>query len=423
MLYCDNCLYKGVIRGMGDFGLMPEGFRLKRLADIRASLYARLSLITDPDTGESLNVDFDENDPLVQILDATIEANAEAWMQLENVVRFLDPDAATGVVQSASVQVNGITRREATVSTVELQLTGTPGTIIQLGQRVSDPVQIVTFVTTADITLDGSGAGTVTALSEITGAVPAQAGTLTNILTPINGWSSVVNLLDANPGALEESDSALRARRARTTEAPSQSTSEAIFSALSNIPGTEFVRLLVNDTLITDARGLPGKSIAAVLQGGNDQVIAETLFLRTATGVGYFGNTSMTITDRRGINNEIRWIRPSPVELFVAINTTVNDLRQFGTDGVSRMIDAILSYAQDGAAGLGIDIGFQQIGFLPGESVSASRLYTPVNSVPGHIVNSIQLGLSSLTINMATVPINFDQIATFDSTRIFINVS
>jgi len=408
---------------MGDFGLMSDGFRLKRLADIRASIYARLSLITDPDSGESLNTDFDENDPIVQILDATIEANAEAWMQLENVVRFLDPDAATGVVQSASVQINGINRRAATASRVDLQLTGTPGTIIQLGQRVSDPMQVVTFVTTAPITLGGVGVGVVPALAELTGPIPAQTGTLTNILTPVSGWASVVNLQDATPGELEESDSILRARRARTTEAPSQSTSEAIFSALSNIPGAEFVRLLVNNTLATDSRGIPGKSIAAVLQGGDDQLIAETLFLRTATGVGYFGNTARVITDRQGIDNQVRWIRPTPVPVFIAINLTINDMRQFGADGVDRIIEAILVYAQNGAATLGVTTGFRQTGFLPGDNINVSRLYTPLNSIPGHIVTNIMVGLSSLTINSSDLPINFDQIAALDSSRIFINVS
>jgi len=408
---------------MGDFGLMSDGFRLKRLADIRASIYARLSLITDPDSGESLNTDFDENDPIVQILDATIEANAEAWMQLENVVRFLDPDAATGVVQSASVQINGINRRAATASRVDLQLTGTPGTIIQLGQRVSDPMQVVTFVTTAPITLGGVGVGVVPALAELTGPIPAQTGTLTNILTPVSGWASVVNLQDATPGELEESDSILRARRARTTEAPSQSTSEAIFSALSNIPGAEFVRLLVNNTLATDSRGIPGKSIAAVLQGGDDQLIAETLFLRTATGVGYFGNTARVITDRQGIDNQVRWIRPTPISVFIAINLTINDMRQFGADGVDRIIEAILAYAQNGAAALGVTTGFRQTGFLPGGNINVSRLYTPVNSIPGHVVTNITVGLSSLTINSSDLPINFDQIAALDSSRIFINVS
>jgi len=408
---------------MTDFGLMSDGFRLKRLADIRASIYARLSLITDRDSGESLNTDFDENDPLVQILDAVIEANAEAWMQLENVVRFLDPDAATGVVQSASVQINGINRRAATASRVDLQLTGTPGTIIQLGQRVSDPMQVITFVTTMPITLSGAGVGVVPALAEVTGPVPAQTATLTNILTPVAGWVSVVNLQDAILGELEESDSILRARRARTTEAPSQSTSEAIFSALSNIPGAEFVRLLVNSTFTTDARGIPGKSIAAVLQGGDDQLIAETLFLRTAAGVGYFGNTARVITDRQGIDNQVRWIRPTPVPVFIAINLTINDMRQFGADGVDRIIEAILVYAQNGAATLGVTTGFRQTGFLPGDNINVSRLYTPLNSIPGHIVTNIMVGLSSLTINSSDLPINFDQIAALDSSRIFINVS
>jgi len=183
------------------------------------------------------------------------------------------------------------------------------------------------------------------------------------------------------------------------------------------------VRLLVNSTFTTDARGIPGKSIAAVLQGGDDQLIAETLFLRTATGVGYFGNTARVITDRQGIDNQVRWIRPTPVPVFIAINLTINDMRQFGADGVDRIIEAILVYAQNGAATLGVTTGFRQTGFLPGDNINVSRLYTPLNSIPGHIVTNIMVGLSSLTINSSDLPINFDQIAALDSSRIFINVS
>jgi hypothetical protein len=51
------------------------------------------------------------------------------------------------------------------------------------------------FSTEVQITLDGAGNGSVFANSITTGPISALSGTITEIDTPITGWSSVNNLI------------------------------------------------------------------------------------------------------------------------------------------------------------------------------------------------------------------------------------
>lgn len=55
-----------------------------------------------------------------------------------------------------------------------------------------------------------------------------------------------------------------------------------------------------------------------------------------------------------------------------------------------------------------------------GDDVIYSRLYTPINSVPGHAVNSLEVSTDGVTWTTANIDILFNQIATLESANIFI---
>ena len=63
----------------------------------------------------------------------------------------------------------------------------------------------------------------------------APAATLTKIDTPIFGWQTASNPLDAVPGRDEETDEKLRLRRRASTSTPGQAIIEPVYGALSNI--------------------------------------------------------------------------------------------------------------------------------------------------------------------------------------------
>jgi uncharacterized phage protein gp47/JayE len=408
---------------MATYGINSDGFLLKRLADIKADLETQLELITDPDTGETLQIDFDEDDPWIQSINVLAANNALTWEMLQLVYTQFDPAQAVGAALSGLVQLNALTRKFGKPSTIPISLTGTAGTLIPAGQLISDSQQNVTYKTDQDITLDGAGTGVGTASSVENGAFVSLTGTITTILTPITGWDTVTNTADSTPGNPTETDEELRARRNLSTESPSQSPVEALYGNLRQLEGVDFVRVYVNNTLSVDARGIPAKTVAPVVVGGLDQDIAETLFLRTPVGIDYFGTDSYVITDTQGENYTIKWIRPTAIDIEVQIDVTVTDPNTWPADGADKIKAAIIAYAAGGAPALGVDTGFEDLGFVPGEDVTQSRLYTPVNSVPGHKVTRLELADIPNPVGTADVVIAYNEVAAFDSVNITVNVT
>lgn len=405
------------------YGLTPTGFRIKRLADIRADVYDRLRAIRDPVTGEALDLP-DEDDPVAQIADIFSEALATGWEQLENVARLYDPDGAVGPVQSVQVQLNGLRRRNGTASTVALTLTGTTGTVVPAGSQVAPEDQMPIFATDAAATIGADGTATVEATATAIGPTAADAGTLVSILEPVTGWTAVTNPAAAVVGTAQEPDQTLRRRRDVSTSLPAQSTTDSIFAALRAIDGVTAVRVRVNDGLASNTLGLPGKSIAAIVRGGADEEIARTLYLRTPVGIGYHGDERLFVVDEQGIDHEIQWIRPTAVPVHISVSVRRDDPDLFGADGADRIRQAIITWAAEGTEPLtGSETTFRQTGIQPGEGVSLTRLYTPINSVRGHVVTSLTIGTAANALAAADIDIGFDQIADFAAARITVNVT
>lgn len=408
---------------MADYGINDQGFLAKRLRDVLDDLEASLEEIVDPDTGETLQIDFDEDDPWIQSINVLAANNASTWEMLQMVYTQFDPSQAVGAALSGLVQINALTRRFGTPSTLQIDVTGTIGTVIPAGQQISDDQQNVIYVTDEEVTIGVTGTESTTASSIENGAFVSLTGTIDTILTPVSGWDSVTNTADSTIGSAEETDEELRARRNLSTESPSQSPVEAVYGNLRQLEGVTFARVLVNNTLVTDGNGIPAKTMAAVIVGGDDEEIANVLFLRSPVGLDFFGTDSFVVTDTQGETYTMRWIRPTAVPIAIEIDITVIDTGTYPVDGDDQIKAAILAYAAGGAPALGIDEGFEDLGIVPGEDVTLSRLYTPINSVPGHKVTRLEISADPAPVGSADVPIDFDEVAEFDSGLITIAVS
>ncbi len=405
------------------FGLTPQGFNTKRLADVIEEAEENLSTLSDPSSGQTLDPDFSSNDPGMQLVKVPLDGVAEAWAALQLVADQYDPNNASGPLLASLVQLNGITKDDGTPSTAPVLLTGTVGTLITKGQLVTDEEQANFWTTDTDVILDGSGQGTTTVSSQVLGAVAAPVGTINTISTSVDGWSTVSNTAAATAGETEESDENLRTRRSQSTLAPSATPAESLWANIRNLTGVSFVRVLSNRTLVTDANGIPGKSIAAVVVGGDDTEVAKVLLSRTSDAANWHGTTTINFTDQQGEPYSVSFIRPSDLDIFVEVDVTVTNTGVWPSNGADKIKQAIVTYSVEGAPGLGIDDGFKELGFLPGVDIETSRLYTPINSVPGHRITGLRVGTSASPSATVSIPVAFNQQSRFDTTRIVVNVS
>ena len=189
-----------------------------------------------------------------------------------------------------------------------------------------------------------------------------------------------------------------------------------------SLDDVDFVRAYQNSTLSTDGRGIPAKTIAVVAVGGDDDEIGLTIFEQLALGVDTFGTTTINLPDIQGIIYPIKFSRPAEIDIFVKVNVTVVDSSLWPSDGIDLIKAAILLYASGNPTALGITSGFDRDGYVPGDTVYASELYVPVNSVLGTKITSIFVGVSAPAA-ADSVATDWDEIANFLSTNIDVVVS
>ncbi|WP_432513777.1 baseplate J/gp47 family protein [Klebsiella pneumoniae] len=277
-----------------------------------------------------------------------------------SVYRSFSPATALGDALTSNVKINGITRRAATNSTVDLLLTGTVGTTITNGS-VRDTNSVVwNLPATVVIGSDGTVVATATCVNS--GAVAAVAGSVNGINTPTRGWASVTNPLAATVGVAAETDAELRVRQSQSVALASLTPFDAVDGAIANVEGVTRHKLFENDTETTDANGLPAHSISAIVEGGDATSIANTIRSVKGQGVSTYGTTAVIVTDKYGNPYTIRFSRPINVPVYVSI--TLKALTGYSSEVGDEIKAAVASYINSLAIG---------------DSVLLSRVYSPAN--------------------------------------------
>jgi uncharacterized phage protein gp47/JayE len=363
-------------------GLTPEGLVIETTPEIRDAM--------DEDArgafGKSLPLS--DQDLHGQVHGIMAERFGDLWQLLQVVFGKFDPDQATGVLLEIICSITGTERRPAFPSSVVLTLTGNPGTLVNAGSRVStestgkefeteDPATIVVLTSwvgstaytlgqrrtndgfawvvtvpgtsaasggplEADVDEDGlvvdggtltwrlmgegTGAVDVDAVATLNGPTVALSGDLTEIETPISGWDGVINLLDADEGALEEKDEDLRVRREQELARAGTGPVDAIRADLLNpntLPGITSVTVFNNPTDNT-VDGMPPHSVEALIQGGEDAAIFAQLLASVAGGIQTHGNQTGSVADSQGVSHTVKFSRPVPIDIWVDITVEVD---------------------------------------------------------------------------------------------------
>lgn len=385
------------------FGLSDTGFLRKRLEDILADKNAAVTDVFGPD------INLTPQSPDGQINGTLSESDADLWELAEAVYNAFNPSAATGNALSALVQINGITRAAATPSSVSLDLTGTNTTVIPAGSLVSTASGLQ-YATDAEATI-AAGVAVVGATAVVPGATVSLTGTITTIVNPIVGWATVNNPSDATVGTDEETDAALRIRRAQSVAFASQALFESLFSAVAQLEGVIQTVVLENDTNATDGNGQPAHSVQVLVEGGDDDEIGEAIFNEKCVGITTVGSTTIAVIDNIGGSHDINFQRPTIVPIYVIVNLTTDGT--YPGNGDDLITQAIIDFSEGQlAAG-------QRQGI--GDDVINSRLYTPINSIPGHTIDSLFIGIAPAPASSADLVIDFDELAQFLSGNIIVN--
>lgn len=309
------------------------------------------------------------------------------------------PVTAQGVGLSRNVKINGITRRAATHSTVDLVLVGQAGTLISNGIATDSLNQKWLIPVT---TIPGPGTITVTATASDVGAINAGANTITNIFTPTLGWQTVNNPAAATPGVAVESDAELRLRQIQSTANPSLTVLEGTIGAVANVTGVTAVRGYENDTGATDANGIPAHKFSIVASGGDSVAVAQAIADHKTPGTGTYGTTPELVFDSHGMPIIINFFRPTIVTIGVEVTIAADDT--YSSDFATLIKQAV--------AGVVNSFGI-------GNEVLITKLYAPAylnGSAPGQTYDLVGIRIKKNAGSFGTinVPILFNEQAFCD---------
>ena len=260
---------------------------------------------------------------------------------------------------------------------------------------------------------DGTAAVDATFTAQVPGPFAALTGQITSIESPVSGWLSVRNMADAAVGAYVETDAALRNRRESELAGRGNGPVPAIRADILKVgQGTANPVLdcivFENYTDVVDVNGIPPHSFEAVVLGGLDADIRQTIFDTKPAGIRPHGTVSGTVTDSTGISHIIKFTRPTTYSIWIEIDVTYNAAR-WPLDGNAQVNAAILAALTPAN------------GYTLGKNVTVWGIGAAVDVVPGVLnVTSIRLGTAPAPVGVVDIPIGIREVALFDSARILV---
>lgn len=380
------------------YGLQPTGFSLKSFDEIKTELELALSTVF----GE---IDVSPESQFGQLMAAFGEAAALIWQGQQALYSNSDPRTAGGTGLDNLASLINLTRKEATYTEVVVRFTGTNGTNVP---ATTTRVQIDNgeiFYTLSSGTVSG-GFVDITCRAVNIGNIKAFAGTITQLVTPISGITSVTNPADPTvQGQDRENDDRFRARRNLMFQALGLRSAPALKAAMLELDAVTDAYVFENNTDTLDSSGLLPHSIEVVVTGGDDAEIAAEIYRLKASGVQTNGNTTETVNDSEGNPLDINFSRPEEVEIYLTINLKYDPATYIPSVADATVEEAIIEFVNS-------DI-------KQGSEVRASRFIPAVFSIPGVLEVSMPLiGLSPSPTLSDTLEFDVREIPVFDTSRI-----
>lgn len=313
------------------------------------------------------------------------------------------------------VTINGLVRKSASYSTVTLTLTGLPYT--QITNGVVQSAAGDRFDLPANVTLGQTGTVTVVATAEDEGSIEALANTITTIVTPTYGWLTVNNPSPANVGQPIETTQELIQRQQASVALPSQTPKAGIEAGIYSVEGVTDFKVYENDThdtVVYDTAtniGGPANSITCVVEGGNDNNIAQQIDLRKTPGCYTEGDVEIDVYDSSGSENKIRFFRPAYTDIYAEV--TITPLTGYSSTVGDEIKQAIVDYISK---------------FTIGNNLYASQIWEAALSVspdlkPYFAITSVLIGTADDSLSTDNVIAGFKEKLQTDVDKITVIVS
>lgn len=152
------------------------------------------------------------------------------------------------------------------------------------------------------------------------GKIIIPCGVVTKMINNIAGFTAVTNLLEPVYGRLQESDVELRKSYIAKSALRSNTMIDSIVAELlNNVANVESASGYENYTDKTNSMGMPPHSVEIVVEGGDDNSIAEAILRRKAGGIQTHGSITVDVPGKYGDVIPISFNRPEHVYAWLKV--------------------------------------------------------------------------------------------------------
>jgi hypothetical protein len=231
--------------------------------------------------------------------------------------------------------------------------------------------------------------------------------------TPVTGIHGVTNPSETDGGENRETDPELRERAKNELGEGSRASAPALVRGLKRVPGVKSVSIFINDTPETDAEGRDSNAFELVVEGGNEQDIADQILELKAAGDGTVGGVAGTGKTGdallpNGQTHPVSWSEPTQRQVYVDMTITTTE----DYEGDTAVRDSIVRYI-----GGMLSSGTLTSGELNGgDDVLVGEVEFAIRQVPGiYDVTDLKVGLTENPTGTDNVEISGQEVATSDA--------
>ena len=359
--------------------------------------------------GNKINLDASskQGQLITSLTTIILEKNASIAKAVQSFnPKTAENDSESGMYwQDAIGNIYGMERIGATYTTVLCNVSGRVGTVIpSSAQAISTNGDI--FKITQSVTIPSNGQISVYFTAVESGAIPADAGSVDTIYTPVVGWDTVNNTSSGIIGSGIETREDFENRRVALLGKYSTNQVESIKAELLSVSGV--VRCIVkeNDTdnaVTLQNISLPAHSVYCVVEGGSLNDIGAAIRLRKSGGCSTSG--SQSYSDSYGT---IYYEIPSYTPVRVVVNATETDTTPADiADTIKSLLVSDMSNDSTNLIGIG-------------ETLYAGRFYK--------VLSGLDVNLTSITVGLVggaqsgSVSFNLNQVASLSAENITVNL-
>lgn len=248
-------------------------------------------------------------------------------------------------------------------------------------------------------------------ISNAYGNINPAIGSVKNINTSIQGWESVSNVKNII-GRNAETDTELRQRWSSSVYSKASVMLEAIqANVYSNVTGVTACLVYENNTDTKDKKNRPPHSIECIVEGGNEEDIAQQIYNYKAPGINTFGEITKTVLDNQGVGHIINFNRPRIIKIWLKIAINKNKEQRWGENTPIEIKNIIMKEANK--INIGEDVILQKF---------IGAIYSNINAI-AYIDIKATTGDSPQEYTNSNIIISAHEKSEFDTSRIEVTIS